>query len=1265
MVNGATLREVFGMRNWKLPVYATLAYIFAGAGWIIAGYFLSGALYENEPAARFELLKGLAYVGITATVLFIALTYLDRRNVNGIIDNDLGTEFAQSLRTGDLALRWLPSFVIVVYTATILILALGLWWVREHTLQVGERSALALHKVHSAQISGALDIINFTLRDIANDVAENNLASPTDLQQHIQDIASLVSSLSITDAAGKTIYQTNSRAATLDRSSRDYFLHHKNAPDSGFYLSAPLRGEASGRWLIMASRPIRSGSGQFMGIVVAVIDPVIFGAYWREITSIGTTISIHQSDGILLLRSPYREEAIGQSDRHDLSIMAHSTGPEQQVFREKSLIDSENRIYAFGTVPGYPHLRMLIGLSEAELLQSWRAFALISLAIYLLVASGLAALTFALLRQLRERLVMQRKAAELARYPLQTPNPVLTVTSTGKRLFMNKAALQLVNSVHDSTAAQFDREIQAIANESIPGNREFAIGTRIMSASFVPHAPDYWDIYLTDVTTIRQGEHLLQLFFDLPFIGMAITSPETKHWLRFNNRLCKILGHTREQLEQKTWTELTHPDDLAADVAEFDRVMHDKSDGYAMDKRFIRPDGTVVDAVIDVHAVRRPDRSIELFVATVQDITERKQAERRLLEQRNLYAALTATNEAMIRLRDRDALFQRICEVSVERAGLAFAWVGLIDTAEKRIRPAARHGDDKNYIDSIEVSIDALRAEGRGPAGRLMTTGEHQVVNDVAMDPTLAPWLKATARSGVSALAVFPIRQGDSLIATLHLYSHDTGYFNTDIVRLLDEMVANLSFALDKLNNEAQRAQAVTELQRVESRLQFALQGGEHGVWEWNAQNNEVYFSPGWKAMLGYTDAEIGSSYSEWESRVHPDDLASTLGELHRFSSGETTSYVSEYRLRCKDGSHKWILDRGKAIIRTADGKPLQAIGTHTDISEERRIREQLSESEAKFKGLVEQSMIGIYMVDNQNMLYANPRTEEIFGYAPGEMNGIAVHALVAPEDRDTVDGNILRRTSGDIDSLRYEFRALRKDGGVIDVGVHGSRTILAGKPVVLGVLQDITDKRLHEERVREYVDRLERSIMSTVQAISYMVDLRDPYTAGHERRVGELAAAIGTEIGLSEDQVTGLRVAGGVHDVGKIAVPAEILSKPTRLSVAEFAIVKTHAQQGYEILKDIDFPWPVAQTVWQHHERLDGSGYPRGLRGDDISLEARIMAVADVVESMSTHRPYRPALGLEAAFTELQDKAGKLYDPAVVAACVRLFHEKGYTLPA
>ncbi len=1250
------------MHSWKLPVFATLAYILAGSSWILFGNFLTTTLYPNDAAPQFELIKGLIFVGITGTVLFIALTYLDRRTNDNLIAGDLGVEFDRSLISGDFVVRWLPALVVVLYSILFIIIAAALWSVRDHTLQNGLRSALALQKAHAALTSSSLGVINFTLSDIAEDIIQRRMSNPAEeLRAHIPNFVSSVNSIGITDATGKVTAHTDSNATKLDLSSRDYFLFHRNNPNSGFHLTAPFRGEASGRWVIVASRPVRTASGEFMGIVAAVIDPAIFGVYWRQTTDAGTTLSIYDSNDTLMLRSPFHENAVGKSNGHALSTILLDQAASPKTFRAESLIDGENRIYAVGVVPEYPQLRLLVGLSELQLLKSWHTFAVVSLAIYLLIASGLTALTFVLLRQLRERLVLQRKAAQLARYPLQNRNPVLTVTSAGKKMFMNKAARQLYETSKGPVAEQLEQQLKSMAAETTPGLSEFTLGTQIWSASYVPHAPDYCDIYLTDVSATRLGENLLQLFFDLPFIGMAITSAKSKHWLRVNDQLCEILGYSRIQLQEKTWAELTHPDDLAADVAEFDRVMRDVSDGYSLDKRFIRADGAVVEAVIDVKAVRRPDRSVEYFLATIQDITERKHAERRLREQRNLYAALTATNESMMRLRERGQLFHRVCEVAVERAGLEFAWIGLVDTAQGVVVPVARHGDGGDYIDNARISTNPDVPEGRGPTGRMIASGEHQIVNDIFADPTMLPWHKAARHSKLSAMAVFPIRQDAAIIAVLYLYSRDTGFFSNDITKLIDEMVANLSFALDKLNNEAHRSQVVAELERVESRLQHALQGGEHGVWEWNAQNNEVYFSPVWKVMLGYTDAEIGNSFTEWESRVHPDDLPATLRELQRFSSGETATYTAEYRLRCKDGVHKWILDRGKAITRTADGKPQQAIGTHTDITAERNIREQLGESEAKFKGLVEQTLVGIYIADDKEIIYANPRMCDIFGYRVDEMIGKPFHQLIIEEDLHLVTENLRLRLSKKVDTLRYEFRGRRRDGAIISVGVHGSQAIIRGRNVVVGVLQDITERHLNEERVREYVARLEKSIMSTVGAISHMVDLRDPYTSGHERRVGELAAAIGSELGLTEHQITGLRVAGGVHDVGKIAVPAEILSKPTRLSAAEFAIVKTHAQQGYEILQNIDFPWPIAQTVWQHHERLDGSGYPRGLRGDDICLEARILAVADVVESMSTHRPYRPAMGIEAALAEVQAKTGVLYDSTVVTACIRLFREKDY----
>ena len=177
-------------------------------------------------------------------------------------------------------------------------------------------------------------------------------------------------------------------------------------------------------------------------------------------------------------------------------------------------------------------------------------------------------------------------------------------------------------------------------------------------------------------------------------------------------------------------------------------------------------------------------------------------------------------------------------------------------------------------------------------------------------------------------------------------------------------------------------------------------------------------------------------------------------------------------------------------------------------------------------------------------------------------------------------------------------------------------------------------------------------------------VETRDPYTAGHQRRVADLSRAIARAIGsLTTEQIDGLRMASTIHDIGKISVPAEILSKPKKLTDIEFSLIKVHPQSGYDILKDIDFSWPIARMVLEHHERMDGSGYPNGLTGSDLLLESRILAVADVVESMASHRPYRPALGINAALDEIAKNKGVLYDPEVVDVCLKLFNEKGYKL--
>ncbi len=216
------------------------------------------------------------------------------------------------------------------------------------------------------------------------------------------------------------------------------------------------------------------------------------------------------------------------------------------------------------------------------------------------------------------------------------------------------------------------------------------------------------------------------------------------------------------------------------------------------------------------------------------------------------------------------------------------------------------------------------------------------------------------------------------------------------------------------------------------------------------------------------------------------------------------------------------------------------------------------------------------------------------------------------------------------------------------------------GNPsAVVRIYNDITEQKKTEHELKQSMLQLRKNLAGTIQAMAMTVETRDPYTAGHQRRTSDIARCIAQEMGLPGKQVDGIRMAGVIHDLGKISIPAEILSKPGKICQPEYSLIKFHPQTGYDILKGIDFRWPVAEIVRQHHERLDGSGYPYNLDGDKILLEARIIGVADVIEAMSSHRPYRPSLGISKAFDEIKRNRGKLYDPDVVDASVRLFTKK------
>jgi HD-GYP domain-containing protein (c-di-GMP phosphodiesterase class II) len=211
---------------------------------------------------------------------------------------------------------------------------------------------------------------------------------------------------------------------------------------------------------------------------------------------------------------------------------------------------------------------------------------------------------------------------------------------------------------------------------------------------------------------------------------------------------------------------------------------------------------------------------------------------------------------------------------------------------------------------------------------------------------------------------------------------------------------------------------------------------------------------------------------------------------------------------------------------------------------------------------------------------------------------------------------------------------------------------------------QEIAEHKRVEEELHQTLESLKKSVGATINVMVSALEARDPYTAGHQLRAANLACAIATEMGLSQDKIDGIRMAGSIHDIGKLSIPSEILAKPTKLTSIEYSLIKEHSRSGYEMLKNVESPWPLAKVISQHHERMDGSGYPEKIKGDEILIEARILAVSDVVESMASHRPYRPALGIEAALEEIEKNKGILYDDAVAETCLRLFREKNYQLP-
>lgn len=405
------------------------------------------------------------------------------------------------------------------------------------------------------------------------------------------------------------------------------------------------------------------------------------------------------------------------------------------------------------------------------------------------------------------------------------------------------------------------------------------------------------------------------------------------------------------------------------------------------------------------------------------------------------------------------------------------------------------------------------------------------------------------------------------------------------------------------------------------------------------------------ETVSGYSMGEIrGKTFAELNGWIDLEERARFYSLLQ--ANGSVRDF--EARFRRKDGTEIRCLLSGERI--ELDGA-VRIIAIGKDMTEKIRYEEKIRREKAYFENLFHHSPEAVVLADEMSRIRrVNPAFLELFGLdAEDASPGVSVDDLIAPLDRREEASRITREVQegGRIstETIRY-----RKDGTPVEVFLQGLSFQVEGEGrAVYGIYQDIRQRKAAERKLRENAEMMRRLWIDTVNVLASTVDFRDPFTAEHQKNVSRISAMIAGEMGLDEETREVLSLAGLVHDIGKLGIPAEILNKPCRLGLMESKLVQMHTEVGFDILKKIRFPWPLADIVRQHHERLDGSGYPRGLSGGDILLEARILAVADVFDAMQSHRPYRGAFTLEQVCDELIKGAGTLYDPDAVKACLKI----------
>ncbi len=649
---------------------------------------------------------------------------------------------------------------------------------------------------------------------------------------------------------------------------------------------------------------------------------------------------------------------------------------------------------------------------------------------------------------------------------------------------------------------------------------------------------------------------------------------------------------------------------------------------------------------------------LDSVVQQIGGAIERMQAAEKVQRLSNLYEMLSATNHAVVHSPDQETLLTSLYDALITHGKFPMMFIALTDTGGMPLRLHRTHGILAEHLPLLTGVLESPES----PFNQVLAGLAQGEIAVHGIPDTPDPWLDYLHQESIQERAVVPLMREGQLMGVFGLYTRGLATFDADEIRLLTTMASDLSFAFTNLANTKRLAETQHLVALSERRFSEVFDASPLPMLIFSISTRALRAcNRALQQWLGYTPDDI-ATLTLWAEHVYADPemrhqlMTDWENALPQSQSGQTVE-SPELGLRCKDGTER--IARGTMTV-VGD----EIIIVWTDLTDIRQSERVLQESEQRFRNMIEQTISGIYVHRQGRFIYVNPRYCEIVGWPASELLGRDALHFTPPKHREHIRQVWAQLEAGER-NVRYTTQIRHKDGDLIELGLNASIiTWSDGQPATIVMAQNITERKRAEAQIARYVRQLEGAMQGTLQAISNMVELRDPYTAGHDRRVGLIAGAIAREMGWDAARCKNMELVGLVHDIGKIAVPAEILSKPGRLNPLEMELIKGHAQAGYDILKDVEFAAPVAEIIRQHHERMDGSGYPRGLKGDEILPEARVLAVADVVESMAAYRPYRPALGLDVALAEIDQNRGRLYDAEVAEAMVRLVREKNYQLP-